>query len=81
MEEDDRAPLSSKAARVFTIECPEDLRVWGVSEVWNKEVGKQTLGGDHSSDALWQVMSEGRPRGQVGESSQGRGWMVLRRTP
>ena len=71
MEEDDRAPVNSKAEMVFTVECSEDLRVWGVPEVWNKEVGKQTIGGNNSSHALWQVMSEGRPRGQVGGSSQG----------
>ena len=71
MEEDDRDPLSNKTTTVFTVECSEDSRVWGVPEVWNKEVGKQTVGRDNSSHALWQVMSEGRPGGQVGGSSQG----------
>ena len=46
MEEDDRAPLNSKAETVFTVECSEDLRVWGVPEVWNKEVGKQKTRGE-----------------------------------
>ena len=63
MEVEDKAPLSSKAATVFTVECSEDLRVWGVPEVWNKKVGMKTVGEDHSSHALWQVMSEGRQRG------------------
>ena len=63
MEKEERAPLSSKAETVFTVECSEDLRVWGVPEVWNKKVGMKTVGEDHSSHALWQVMSEGRQRG------------------
>ena len=71
MEKEERAPLSSKAETVFTVECSEDLRVWGVPKVWNKEVGMQTTGGDNSSHALWQVMSEERQRGHVSGSPQG----------
>ena len=46
MEEEDKAHLSSKAVTIFTIECTKDLRVWGVTEVWNKEVGKQKTRGE-----------------------------------
>ena len=60
MDEEDKAPLSSKAVVVSTIDCVEDSRVWRVAEDWNNEVGRQKTWADHSNHALWHVMSEGR---------------------
>ena len=71
MEEEDTAPLSSKAVVISIVNCTEDSRVWGVVEDWNNEVGRQTIGGDHSNHALWHVMSEGRQRGPSSGLSQG----------
>ena len=63
MEEEDRAPLGSNVVVVPSGDCTEDSRVWGVAEDWSNEDGRQTIGGDHFSHALWHVMSEGRQRG------------------
>ena len=60
MEEEDRVTLGSKAVVVPTGDCTEDSRVWGVAEDWSNEDGRQTIGGHHSTHALWHVMSEGR---------------------
>ena len=70
MEEEDRTPLGSKAMVVRMGNCSEELRVLGEAEDWSNQNGRQTIGGDHSSHALWHVMSDGRQRGLQGKSSQ-----------
>ena len=78
MEEEIRAPISSIAATVFTVDGREDSRVWGESEVWKVDAEKQEAGGGHSNIALWRMEGEGveeRPRGPQGGSPQG--WAVV----
>ena len=70
MEEEDRTPLGSKAMVVRMGNCSEELRVLGEAEDWSNQNGRQTIGGDHSSHALWHVKSEGRQQGLQGGSSQ-----------
>ena len=52
MEEEDRAPLGSNVVVVPSGDCTEDSRVWGVAEDWSNEVGRQTIGRDHSSHTI-----------------------------
>ena len=66
MEEGIRAPSSSTAATIFTVDGSEDSQVWGESDVWKVDVRKQEAGGDHSNLALWQMDEEGVEEGQRG---------------
>ena len=40
MEDVIRAPSSSTAATIFTVDGSEDSRVWGDSDVWKVDVQK-----------------------------------------
>ena len=59
MEKKIRAPASSTATTIFTIDDNEDSQVWREPNVWKVDVEKQEARGGLSKLALWHMDREG----------------------